>query len=200
MVKGILDSVTKALCVAAGAAALSLSTATGALAHQTTGEAFPHTHDGGQQRVIVGEQYIPNIWIDPDGCEHWVMDDGWEGFMSLKVDRNGKPTCRQSSICATIKGKVFEKGGIWMSHAGKQQVMDFFNADGSAAYKIIGHTDISGNDSRNVKLSTGRAQMVASIAQSTGARIVGVDGYGGRQPVVHGHSHKNDRIEVLCLR
>ena len=26
--------------------------------------------------------YTPTIWVDPDGCEHWVMDDGWEGYMS----------------------------------------------------------------------------------------------------------------------
>ena len=30
-------------------------------------------------RVIEGEQYVPTIWIDPDGCEHWDMDDGAEG-------------------------------------------------------------------------------------------------------------------------
>jgi len=29
----------------------------------------------GPTRTIVGERYIPNIWVDPDGCEHWVMDD-----------------------------------------------------------------------------------------------------------------------------
>ena len=26
------------------------------------------------------ESYIPGVWIDPDGCEHWVMDDGVEGL------------------------------------------------------------------------------------------------------------------------
>ena len=143
---------------------------------------------------------VANVWVDPDGCEHWVMDDGWEGFMSLKVDRNGKPTCRKSSICATIAGSVFEPHGIWMSRAGKQAVMDFFAEDESAAYKIIGHTNITGNDRRNVNLSKGRANMVASIAKDTGARIVGVDGHGGRHPVVHKSSHKNSRIEVICLR
>ena len=32
-----------------------------------------------QQRTILGERYTPTIWVDPDGCEHWVMDDGAEG-------------------------------------------------------------------------------------------------------------------------
>lgn len=34
------------------------------------------------QRVVKGERYVPTIWVDPDGCEHWVMDDGWEGYMT----------------------------------------------------------------------------------------------------------------------
>ncbi|MCH2077829.1 MAG: OmpA family protein [Rhodobacteraceae bacterium] len=178
--------------------ALSLA-ATGAQAHHTMGEAFAHQHND-QKRVITGERYTPTIWVDPDGCEHWVMDDGWEGFMSLKVDRNGLPTCRKSSICATIPGRAFEPHGVWMSHKAKQQVMDFFAGDESAAYKVIGHTDISGNDRNNVRLSKGRANMVATLGQKSGARIVGVDGHGGRHPKVNGHSHENSRIEVYCLR
>lgn len=150
--------------------------------------------------MVTGERYVPTIWVDPDGCEHWVMDDGWEGFMSLKVDRNGLPTCRKSSICATIPGHAFERHGVWMSHKAKQQVMDLFAKDESAAYKVIGHTDISGNDRSNVRLSKGRANMVATMGQKTGARIVGVDGHGGRHPKVNCHSHENSRIEVYCLR
>ena len=192
---------SNALKSLAGAAVFvaGLTVAQTAAAHQTTGEPFNHTH-GTTQRVIQGERYTPTIWVDPDGCEHWVMDDGWEGFMSPKLDRNGIPTCRQQNICATIPGSAFERGGVWMSNAAKQQVMDFFGRDGSAAYKVIGHTNITGNDARNVKLSRGRANMVASIANQTGARIVGIDGYGGRQPKVNGSSHDNSRIEIICLR
>ncbi|MEO1704357.1 MAG: OmpA family protein [Pseudomonadota bacterium] len=190
----------KAIIQAMGAALVAASLSAGsAAAHQTMGEPFPHVHND-QQRVIVGERYTPTIWVDPDGCEHWVMDDGWEGFMSLKVDRNGKPTCRKSIICATIPGKAFEHGGVWMSSSAKTQVSKFFEDDASAAYKIIGHTTTYGNDRRNVRLSKGRADMVAQIGRMTGARVVGVDGHGARHPVVHGHSPKNDRIEVVCLR
>ncbi|MEO0485864.1 MAG: OmpA family protein [Pseudomonadota bacterium] len=183
------------------AAALALVGAAGpASAHETAGTPFPHTHNSQSSRVIIGERYIPTIWIDPDGCEHWVMDDGWEGYMSLKMDREGRPTCRQSTVCAQLAGSAFEKNGIWMSDSGKRAVMDFFSSDQSAAYKIVGHTGIRGNDQFNVKLSMGRANMVASIARTTGARIVGIDGYGGRHPVVDGHSPANSRIEVICLR
>lgn len=46
-----------------------------------------------RRTVLLAERYEPTIWIDPDGCEHWVMDDGWEGFMTPHVLPNGKPVC-----------------------------------------------------------------------------------------------------------
>ena len=36
-----------------------------------------HSHDAHKKEDHNGERYVPGIWIDPDGCEHWVMDDGW---------------------------------------------------------------------------------------------------------------------------
>ncbi|MGR3469033.1 MAG: hypothetical protein ACU0CI_14265 [Shimia sp.] len=33
------------------------------------------------------------IWIDPNGCDHWIIDDGIEGYLSQRVDRYGKPVC-----------------------------------------------------------------------------------------------------------
>jgi len=35
-----------------------------------------------------------SIWVDPNGCEHWVVDDGAEGYMSARRDRAGNPVCR----------------------------------------------------------------------------------------------------------
>ncbi len=34
-----------------------------------------------------------SIWIDPDGCKHWVVDDGLEGYMSPVLRLDGKPDC-----------------------------------------------------------------------------------------------------------
>ena len=31
-------------------------------------------------RTVTGERYATTIWVDPDGYEHWVMDDGFEGY------------------------------------------------------------------------------------------------------------------------
>lgn len=33
------------------------------------------------------------IWIDPNGCQHWIIDDGVEGYLSQRLLRNGKLLC-----------------------------------------------------------------------------------------------------------
>jgi len=33
------------------------------------------------------------IWIDPHGCDQWIIDDGVEGYLSARLDRYGKPVC-----------------------------------------------------------------------------------------------------------
>lgn len=33
------------------------------------------------------------IWIDPNGCDHWIIDDGFEGYMDARIDRRGHPVC-----------------------------------------------------------------------------------------------------------
>jgi hypothetical protein len=33
------------------------------------------------------------IWIDPNGCDHWIIDDGVEGYLSPRLDPNGRPVC-----------------------------------------------------------------------------------------------------------
>ena len=40
-----------------------------------------------------GERYVPGVWVDPDGCEHWIIDDGVEGYLSARLDKYGKPVC-----------------------------------------------------------------------------------------------------------
>ena len=39
-------------------------------------------------------QLKAGIWVDPNGCDHWIIDDGVEGYLSARLDRNtGKPVC-----------------------------------------------------------------------------------------------------------
>ncbi|MDD9741947.1 hypothetical protein PVW47_19350 [Marinovum sp. SP66] len=33
------------------------------------------------------------VYVDPDGCDHWISDDGVEGYQVNRLDRYGKPVC-----------------------------------------------------------------------------------------------------------
>lgn len=53
----------------------------------------------GRAATLLTEQFDAarlggTIWTDPDGCTHFVADDGFEGFMSARLDPDGKPVCR----------------------------------------------------------------------------------------------------------
>lgn len=36
---------------------------------------------------------VAGVWVDPDGCDHWIIDDGIEGYLSARVTPDGKPVC-----------------------------------------------------------------------------------------------------------
>lgn len=38
-------------------------------------------------------QLRAGIWVDPTGCDQWIIDDGIEGYMSARLDKYGKPVC-----------------------------------------------------------------------------------------------------------
>ena len=35
----------------------------------------------------------PSVWVAPDGCRHWIIDDGFEGYMTEAFTRAGEPDC-----------------------------------------------------------------------------------------------------------
>nr|WP_246429483.1 OmpA family protein [Sagittula marina] len=165
-------------------------------------EAFISTQN---TRTVRGEQYIPGIWVDPDGCEHWVMDDGVEGYMSPHVDRKGIPQCHRSNTCGVMNtDQFFATDSYKISPAGKARIADFFRSSPAVGYVIAGHTDSRASDEYNIKLSYNRALAVAKIARSVGANITDVRGYGERMPVASNASTtgmaKNRRVEIICFQ
>ncbi len=50
-------------------------------------------------------QLRAGIWIDPRGCDHWIIDDGAEGYLSARLDRYGKPVCSGVGKPNTTVGK-----------------------------------------------------------------------------------------------
>lgn len=197
-----LKNFMRGMVIAAGTAVVSLAAAP-SFAHQTTGDPFPHTHSG-QKRVVTGQRYIPTIWVDPDGCEHWVMDDGWEGYMTPKVNRQGIPSCRGAQMCGVMgSDALFATDSFHLSYAAKRNIMNFFQNNRANAYVVRGHTDSRASDAYNMRLSQNRANAVASVARQVGANIVEIRGFGERQPRATNSTRsgmaQNRRVEIICV-
>ncbi len=151
------------------------------------------------------EPYIPGIWVDPDGCEHWVMDDGFEGFMTPHVTRQGIPVCQRGNTCGVMSSdQFFATNSSKIHRAGQQRLEEFFRTAGATSYIIAGHTDSRASDEYNIRLSQNRANAVAAVAQRAGARIADVRAYGERLPVASNRTKRgqaaNRRVEIICIR
>lgn len=150
------------------------------------------------------ENFRPAIWVDPDGCEHWVMDDGAEGYMTPNVRRDGTPVCRGDDVCGVLYADLlFETNSTRASASGRKRLKQFFDGANAQSYIVTGHTDSRGSDEFNMNLSRGRANAVAGMARQFGARITNVVGYGERRPKATNRTGvgrgENRRVEILCL-
>ncbi len=160
-----------------------------------------------QTRTILGERYVPTIWVDPDGCEHWVMDDGAEGFMTPHVTPDGKPVCRRGELCGMMPtDQFFATDKHYINAAGRKRLQEFFNSKKGSfrGFVVAGHTDSRASDEYNIALSHRRANAVAGVAKSVGARLFDVRAYGERDPRKPNNSAanmaENRRVEIYCLR
>ncbi len=156
-------------------------------------------------RIVPAERYVPGIWIDPDGCEHWAMDDGAEGFMGPRRLRDGRPVCHRSEICGIVPtDTLFATDRYDISAAGRERLRQFFGQANAFGFLIYGHTDSRASDEYNITLSNNRARSVAQVAQGLGARVVDVRGFGERQPKASNSTaagmQTNRRVEIYCLR
>ena len=191
---------TSRIAAAVAATALTLVAASAA-AH--TSEQIELTDPQG--RVVIGEEYTPTIWVDPDGCEHWVFDDGFEGFMSPHRNRDGSPVCRRPEVCGVVPADtLFATDEPWIPEGRKAQLMDYFAKLNVYGVLIHGHTDARASDAYNMRLSQRRADMVSGIAQAAGVNVVESRGFGERRPAQAGHSaaalQANRRVEIICLK
>ncbi|NRB03415.1 MAG: hypothetical protein HRU30_09130 [Rhodobacteraceae bacterium] len=71
-----------------------------------------YTEDKTYDRGLDGKdlsQLQAGIWVDPNGCDHWIIDDGVEGYLSQRLDKHGKPVC--SGVAAPTQTVGDFKGG-----------------------------------------------------------------------------------------
>ena len=93
---------------------------------------------GGRDKGV----YVPTIWVDPDGCEHWVMDDGAEGYMTPHTNRQGIPVCRRGNVCGVMQSDQFYATDSYrINSSGRARLDKFFQQTGAISYIITGHTD-----------------------------------------------------------
>ncbi|MCU9838168.1 hypothetical protein OEZ49_10365 [Ruegeria sp. WL0004] len=52
------------------------------------------------------------IWVDPAGCEHWIIDDGLEGYADLRRTPDGKPVCN-SELPRNVATGPFKSGSTF---------------------------------------------------------------------------------------
>ncbi|WP_158965586.1 hypothetical protein [Chachezhania sediminis] len=58
-------------------------------------------------------QLEAGIWVDPTGCDHWIIDDGFEGYLSQRLSPEGKPVCSGIAPPGVATGPY--KGDSWVS-------------------------------------------------------------------------------------
>ena len=125
--------------------------------------------------------------------------------MTPHTNRDGIPVCRRGNTCAVMNSdQLFATDSYQISAAGRARLEEFFRQAGAVAYIINGHTDSRASDEYNMRLSENRANAVARVAQSVGARISAIRGYGERQPIATNSTaagmQKNRRVEIVCIR
>ena len=54
-------------------------------------------------------QLRAGIWVDPNGCDHWIIDDGIEGYLSERLTPDGRPVCSGIAPPNTATGP-FQQG------------------------------------------------------------------------------------------
>ncbi|UWQ79009.1 hypothetical protein K3725_17130 [Leisingera sp. S132] len=68
-----------------------------------------HVGDGSNSHL---SNLTAGIWVDPNGCEHWIIDDGLEGYADLRRTPDGKPVCN-SDIPPTLATGPFKDGSTF---------------------------------------------------------------------------------------
>jgi outer membrane protein OmpA-like peptidoglycan-associated protein len=151
------------------------------------------------------DAWKPAIWIDPDGCQHWAMDEKGKGFMDLMLDRNGRPVCnRPARTCASFASdQLFATGSAAIGSAGRARLTEFFATRGRTSIQVEGHTDSRGSDGSNLALGKARARAVAGVAQAAGSKVVSVVSFGERKPKASNATAEgmaaNRRVEITCV-
>lgn len=161
------------------------------------------------QQVERGEQVGRiqwGVWVDPDGCMHWMADGGIEQVQVNRLDpRTGKPICLQINTCFVgDTDTMFHTDSYRLTAGARQRLQEVFTQPGVFGYAVYGHTDSRASHAYNQTLSDHRARAVANVGRSVGAMIEREVGFGETRPRATNATaegmRQNRRVEVICYR
>jgi outer membrane protein OmpA-like peptidoglycan-associated protein len=152
------------------------------------------------------------LWTDPNGCQHWVRDDGGEGFMSQRLDRSGRPVCpgaSQSAPSQTITlaaDALFDTDEAVLRPSAVSELTEFgqkMKQLGKSNVLIVGHTDSRASEQYNQRLSERRAQSVAAFLKQNFGITAQTRGRGELEPVASNDTpdgrQANRRVAISIL-
>ncbi|MEM8577395.1 MAG: OmpA family protein [Pseudomonadota bacterium] len=146
------------------------------------------------------------VWIDPDGCMHWMADGGLEQVQVNRLHpKTGKPVCIQQNTCFVGDADtMFSTDSASLNANARARLQQVFSQDGVFGYAVYGHTDSRASRAYNQRLSERRAVAVANVGRSVGAVIEREVGFGESRPRASNSTaagmKKNRRVEVICYR
>lgn len=43
------------------------------------------------------EELVSEVWVAPNGCNYWLIDDGLEGYLAPALNLDGTPVCGEAA-------------------------------------------------------------------------------------------------------
>ena len=153
-----------------------------------------------------------SIWTDPTGCQHWVRDDGGEGFMTQRLDRQGRPVCpgaaqpARSETITLAADALFDTDKAVLRPEAIAELNEFgtrMRQIGKSQVYIVGHTDSRASEPYNQRLSERRAESVARYLKQNFGIIAQTEGKGESEPVASNQTREgrqaNRRVSISIL-
>ena len=146
------------------------------------------------------------VWVDPDGCMHWMADGGAEQYQVNRLDPNtGRPICMKVNTCFVgAADTMFYTDSAQLTGSAREELEAVFTQGGVHGFAVYGHTDSRASEDYNEILSEHRARAVANVGRDVGALIEREIGFGETRPVASNASAagmaQNRRVEVICYR
>ncbi|MEM1297666.1 MAG: OmpA family protein [Pseudomonadota bacterium] len=153
------------------------------------------------------------LWTDRLGCQHWVADHGGPGYLSARLDPQGRPICPGKQAPAGEQRSVtlgadalFDTNESDLRPEAVAELEAFgtkARALGKKRIRVEGHTDSRASDAYNQALSERRAKSVATyLAQNFGLEA-DTRGYGEGSPVASNATAEgrqaNRRVDIILL-